>query len=122
MFNYFLLHLFNKPKIRIMSEETNNDQEEILGREQLTPEEYEKARKDAADHLKKEITFLKVEKEYQTLLADVEEAKTRRITMVAQQARFFPPKEGAPQMPQEDGPKKPPTPQEPSKPRTLKKQ
>jgi len=104
-----------------MSEETNIDQEEILDQERLTPEEYEQARKDATVHLKKEISFLKIEKEYQSLLADVEEAKTRRITMIAQQARFFPSKEGE-ELPQEtETPKAPPVPQEPTRQRTLKK-
>lgn len=87
----------------------------------LTPEEYAKARNSAIAHLKEEIKYLKVEKEYETLLADVEEAKTRRITMVAQQAKFFTPQnkeakdEGRPDMP--------PIPKESNEPkkRTLKK-
>lgn len=71
--------------------ETNDTQEEVLEQEErnLTPEEYAKARADATAHLKKEITFLKVEKEYEIILADIEEAKTRRISMIAQQARFY---------------------------------
>lgn len=58
---------------------------------ELTKEEYDKAREDAKIHLKKEIIFLKVEKEYEILQADIEEAKTRRISMIAQQARFYAP-------------------------------
>ena len=64
--------------------ETNEPEEP-----QMTPEEYAKAREDAMKHLEKEIVLLKVEKEYENLLADVEEAKTRRITMIAQRARFY---------------------------------
>ena len=66
------------------------NQEEIQEEEtKLFPEEYAKARAAAIDHLKKEIVYLKVEKEYETLIADVEEAKTRGITMIAQRAQFF---------------------------------
>ena len=74
--------------------ETNSTQEETPEQDerQLTPEEYAKARADATAHLKKEIAFLKVEKEYEIILADIEEAKTRRISMIAQQARFYAPK------------------------------
>jgi len=70
--------------------------EEITEETELSPEEYAEARKKAIEHLKKEITYLKVEKEYESLMADVEEAKTRRISMVAQQARFFAPPAEAP--------------------------
>jgi len=82
--------------------ETNTNQEEILYSAELTPQEYDEARKNAVIHLKKEISFLKVEKEYQSLMADVEEAKTRRISMIAQQARFYAQREQteAPQEPQ----------------------
>ena len=79
--------------------ETNSTQEETPEQDerQLTPEEYAKARADATAHLKKEIAFLKVEKEYEIILADIEEAKTRRISMIAQQARFYAPKNSGPQ-------------------------
>jgi len=85
--------------------------------EKMTPEEYAKARLQAIAHLKEEIKYLKVEKEYETLLADIEEAKTRRITMVAQQARFFTPQNK--EVKDEGKPDIPPTPKEPKK-RTLK--
>jgi uncharacterized membrane-anchored protein len=94
-----------------MEENQTMEQEEKA----LSPEEYAAARNKAIAHLKEEIKYLKVEKEYETLMADVEEAKTRRITMVAQQARFFTPqnKEGGEEQPA------PPTPKEPRK-RKLK--
>lgn len=84
-------------------EETMTNQEEILDREQkeLSPEEYAEARAKAKAHLEAEIEFLEVEKKYQTLQADIEEAKTRKITMIAQQARFFTPPNG------EEGAKEP---------------
>jgi len=109
--------------------EPNMDQEEVLdpnAQKELTPEEYLKARDQAIDHLKKEIVYLKVEKEYEVLSADIEEAKTRRITMIAQRARFYQ-KQEAPEtqtpvaanagMPAQSEV----TPNEPLKKRTLKK-
>jgi len=71
--------------------ESKEPQDELRDDEQpqMTPEEYVQAREKAMQHLKKEIVLLKVEKEYENLVADVEEAKTRRITMIAQRARFY---------------------------------
>jgi hypothetical protein len=72
--------------------EPNMNQEDVLDpntQEQMTPEQYLKARNAAITHLKSEITYLKVEKEYEVLMADIEEAKTRRITMIVQRARFY---------------------------------
>jgi len=103
--------------------EPNMDQEEVLdpnAQKELTPEEYLKARDQAIDHLKKEIVYLKVEKEYEVLMADVEEAKTRRITMIAQRARFYQKQEApetkVPQVDEEPLPR-----EEPVKKRTLKR-
>lgn len=72
--------------------EPNMNQEDILDEEaqvEMSPEEYKKAREDAQKQLKEEIKYLKVEEEYWRLLADVEEHKTRRITMVARRAAFY---------------------------------
>lgn len=65
------------------------EQNEQVEEKQLTPEEYAAARSKATEHLKKEIEYAKVEKEYENLVADVEEAKTRGITAIATRARFF---------------------------------
>jgi len=93
MFKHFLLHLFiiNQQYLK-MDNEPNMDQEKTLdpnAQQELSPEDYKKARENAIKHLKGEITFLKVEDEYQRLLADIEESKTRRITMIMQRARFY---------------------------------
>lgn len=82
--------------------------------ERMSPEEYAKARDAAMKHLKTELPHLKVELQYETLLADIEEAKARRIGMVIQQARMMaPPPEAPPEgesmpgepAPQDAGPK-----------------
>jgi len=65
--------------------EENQQEEEV----KLTPEQYEKKRKDGMEHLKGEIEFLKVEKEYENLVADVEEARTKGVMHIAQRAQFF---------------------------------
>jgi pantothenate kinase len=86
---------------------------------QLTPEEYKEMRAKNKKHMEEEIEYLEVEKKYENLVADVEEAKTRAITMVAQRARFFQKPEnpeGEEQPPSDQGPDGPPQP-----PRKLKK-
>lgn len=77
----------NKPKAKPEAAPVVDEQEE----QQLSPEEYAKARSDAKEHLEKEIEYLEVEAKYTKLQADIEENKTRRITMIAQQARYFNP-------------------------------
>lgn len=96
-----------------MTEEPNMDQEDILdpdAQEKMSPEEYAKARDDAMKHLKAELPFLRVEAEYHKLQADVEEHKTRKLTMIIQRSQFFKkqeqPVDAAPPMdaPPVDGP------------------
>jgi len=70
----------------------NKTQESPVNTEEqppMTREQYEKARKEEQLHLKKEISWLKTECEYEKLQADIEEHKTRRITMIAQQAKYY---------------------------------
>lgn len=109
----------NKPKAKPEAAPVVDEQEE----QQLTPEEYAKARSDAKEHLEKEIEYLEVEAKYTKLQADIEENKTRRITMIAQQARYFnPPKPEDGEVPegQPEGQLEPaatPQPEKPSKPK-----
>jgi hypothetical protein len=103
-----------------MSEETNTNNTE---EKQLSPEEYKKLRDDATKELKKEIAYLKTEKEYHVLRADIEEAKTREYTMIARQAQLFaaPPQPPAGE-PKEETPPNVGAPEGPMPPkRTLKK-
>jgi hypothetical protein len=105
-----------------MSEEENK--EEV----KMTPEEYAKKRADNLAHLKKEVEYLKVEKTYENLVADVEEAKTRGISHIAQRAQFFAQQNVAAQQPPagSDGPPPnqpaPEGPPEAKPPRKLKPQ
>jgi len=61
----------------------------VEGEEPITAEEYAKRRAAAMAHLKSEIEYLEVEAKYEGLVADVEEHKTRGMTMIAQRAQFF---------------------------------
>ena len=94
------------------NKEKVTESDEALQQEgqKMTPEEYKEMRAKNMKHMKEEIEYLEVEKKYENLVADVEEAKTRSITMVAQRARFF--------VKQEDQPKDQPK----DKPRKLKRQ
>lgn len=67
-----------------MSEEENKEEQP-----KMTPEEYATKRAANLAHLKKEVEYLKTEKIYENLAADVEEARTRGILAVAQRAQFF---------------------------------
>ena len=80
-----------------MAKKPTKKEEVNLEEEGLTPEEYAKAREEAKKHLLDEIEYLKVEKEWATLTADVEEQKARRLVFMTQQARVMAPP------PQEEG-------------------
>ena len=54
-----------------------------------TPEEMKQMRDNMVKHYKGEITFLKVQAQYELLLADIEEAKTRRYVAMAHTAQLF---------------------------------
>ena len=69
-----------------MSQETNNPNTE---EKQYTPEEMAQMRKSMIANYKSEITFLKVQAEYEKLTADIEEHKTRRYIALAQSAQIF---------------------------------
>jgi hypothetical protein len=108
-----------------MSEEENK--EEV----KLTPEEYAERRAKNLAHLKKEVEYLKTEKTYENLVADIEEARTKAVMHIAQRAQFFAqqqvaqnPPEGSdgppPNQPAPDGP--PAKPAVPKQPRKLKPQ
>lgn len=54
----------------------------------LSPEEYAKMRKNMIDYYKEQLAFLKPQKEYETLLADIEEARARRMAMGIRMAQM----------------------------------
>ena len=69
-----------------MSQETNNPSTE---EKQYTPEEMAQMLKTVIANYKSEITFLKVQAEYEKLSADIEEHKTRRYIALAQASQLF---------------------------------
>ena len=73
-----------------MSQKTNNTEDQVLDQEtQYTPEHLEAMRKNMIANYKAEITFLKVQAEYEKWAADVEEHKTRRYMAMARAGQIF---------------------------------
>ena len=69
-----------------MSQETNNPNPADTP---YTPDEMAQMRKSMIANYKSEITFLKVQAEYEKLTADIEEHKTRRYIALAQAGQIF---------------------------------
>lgn len=82
-----------------MSEETNTQER------QMTPEEIKKQRELMMQFYKEETPLLKARKEYETLLADIEEARLRRLVAIVRGTNLTNPPE-EPQQPEaeEDSP------------------
>tara|TARA_R110002020_G_scaffold23658_6_gene78633 strand:- start:20 stop:319 length:300 start_codon:yes stop_codon:yes gene_type:complete len=94
-----------------MSQETNNPSTE---EKEYTEQELANMRKSMIANYKSEISFLKVQAEYEKLNADIEEHKTRRYIAMAQAAQIF----AAHEQEEESPAKQPPAPR--PKKRTLK--
>lgn len=71
-----------------MSEETNTPEPEEAKTPQYTPEELAAMRNKMTAFYKDEIKHLKHQEEYERLLADIEEHKTRRYTMMVRHAQM----------------------------------
>jgi len=98
-----------------MSEETN--QETV---ENLTPEQLEQRRTNLVKYYEKQVYVLKAQLAYETMLADIEEQRVKRMTMIMRQAQMSAPQEEE----EEEEPIAPPVPanaEEPAKERKLKK-
>lgn len=78
--------------------ETNQDNRE------LSPEEIKAYRMQMTEFYKTQIPTLKLQKEYETLLADIEEARAKRMTMTIRMAQMM---AGPPQEPEGTDDKKP---------------
>ena len=65
-----------------MSQETNKENK------QLSPEEIEKQRKAVVTYYTNQIEMLKVQSEYESLLADIEEHRARRVANIIRQAQM----------------------------------
>jgi hypothetical protein len=77
-----------------MSQETNNPNTED---KQYTQVELDAMRKGMITNYKSEISFLKVQAEYEKLSADIEEHKTRRYMAMARTAQVHAAMEGGPE-------------------------
>lgn len=77
-----------------MSEKTNNPNFPE-GERELSPEEMAQFRKKAAAYYKDQTLVLEAQFKYETLLAEIEEARAKRMTMTLRMAQMMagPPKE-----------------------------
>jgi hypothetical protein len=71
-----------------MSQETN--QETV---EQLTPEQLEKRRKDLINYYKNQTLVLEAQFKYEAVMADIEEQRVKRMTMIMRQAQMAAPQQ-----------------------------
>lgn len=95
-----------------MSQETNQETAE-----KLTPEQLEQRRKDLVLYYERQNYVLKAQLAYETTMADIEEQRARRMTMIMRQAQM-----AAPQPEEEEEPSETPAPPtEEPKERKLKK-
>jgi len=96
-----------------MSQETNQETAE-----KLTPEQMEQRRKDLVVYYEKQNYVLKAQLAYETTMADIEEQRARRMTMIMRQAQIAAPQ----QKEEEEEPSETPAPPtEEPKERKLKK-
>ena len=71
-----------------MSETTNNQEIPQEGPE-MTPAQMAEFRKKATEYYKNQTGVLKAQLEYESLLADIEEARTKRMTMTIRMAQMM---------------------------------
>ena len=69
--------------------EENQHEEAGEAQRQMTPEEIKAKRAELVKDYREEIKFLKVQSEYEDLLATIEESKYRRYAAIAQTAQLF---------------------------------
>jgi outer membrane protein TolC len=81
-----------------MSQETQPTEE----KKEMTPEQIKDWRDKMTKYYKEQLPLLKAQKEYETVLADIEEARARRMTMTIRLAQMMAPPED------EDEPAPPP--------------
>lgn len=96
-----------------MSEETN--QETV---ENLTPEQLEQRRTNLVKYYEKQVYVLKAQLAYETMLADIEEQRVKRMTMIMRQAQMSAPQQ---EEEEEEPSETPAPPTEEPKERKLKK-
>lgn len=82
-----------------------------MSQNDVTQEEYEARKVEMMEHFQKEMEFLKVQKEYETLISDIDEQRLRRALVQQKLASIYAP-----------APEEEPEEEEAPKPRNLKKQ
>lgn len=81
-----------------MSEENQNE------KAPKSPKEVAEMRKNMEDQYRNQMSLLKVQKEYENLLADIEEARYRRVLSTMRISQML-----APEQPDQEEPKEQPT-------------
>ena len=71
-----------------MSQETNQETAE-----QLTPEQLKKRRDDLITYYKNQTLVLEAQFKYESVMADIEEARVKRMTMIMRQAQMAAPQQ-----------------------------
>jgi hypothetical protein len=71
-----------------MSQETNQETAE-----KLTPEQLKKRRTDLIDYYKNQTSVLEAQLKYESVMADIEEARVKRMTMIMRQAQMAAPEQ-----------------------------
>jgi hypothetical protein len=62
-----------------------------MSQSEITPEEYESRKAEMMLHFQKEMEFLKVQKEYETLISDIDEQRLRRALIQQKLASVYAP-------------------------------
>jgi hypothetical protein len=62
-----------------------------MSQSEITPEEYESRKTEMMIHFQKEMEFLKVQKEYETLISDIDEQRLRRALIQQKLASVYAP-------------------------------
>ena len=62
-----------------------------MSQSEITPEEYESRKTEMMLHFQKEMEFLKVQKEYETLISDIDEQRLRRALIQQKLASVYAP-------------------------------
>jgi hypothetical protein len=71
-----------------MSQETNQETAE-----QLTPEQLKKRRDNLINYYKNQTLVLEAQFKYESVMADIEEARVKRMTMIMRQAQMAAPQQ-----------------------------
>lgn len=89
-------------------------------KQEATPEQIREWRDKMTKYYKEQVPLLRAQKEYEVLLADIEEARARRMTMTIRLAQMMTPEEVEPAPPPEENEVTPPQAEAPPQERKLR--